>query len=315
MQLSSAPHDHKMPSIMDGVMSRIQLDKHMDATEAKKIWDEFDKDASGSIDAKEARNFIGKFCEVQGIEASEVQGITDGFMTAFDVDKNGSLSFAELTGTTAMKFTAKACVPDEGKRNNYKTYADHKALGKDFPALDTLTWCTEDSGFTAKPKAGRPMVFLAWGKYAKPCYRYMPKYSALHACFRHHVDFVGMSMDPDASYVEAWQKKYLKVWPCTFALAFDEKAAVKTKLESLSEGNVSCPTLFLVDSKGKIVWYQDHSQIGATAPDWMDQVERQLGLLLQGEELETNGPDPEKEEEDEESEDEGGDEEVDLGLF
>jgi len=315
MQLASEPLDHKMPCKMDKVMSKIQLDKHLDEAAAKKIWDEFDKDSSGSLDAKEVGNFIAKFCEVQGIEASDVGDISACFMKAFDVDKNGSLSFAELTGKTALEFKAVEHKADADKRVPYKTYANDASFGKDFPGLDSVTWCTENKDWTAQPKAGRPLVLLVWGKYAKPCYRYMPKYSALHACFRHHVDFVGMSIDPDKSYVEAWQKKYLAPWPCTFALCHDEKLAVKAKLESLSQTTMACPTLFLVDSKGKIVWRQDHSQIGATAPDWMDQVERQLGLLLQGQPLETNGPDPEEEEDDEEDEEDGDDGETDLGLF
>lgn len=310
MGASSSTPEHKVPSKMQGIMAKIQLDKHMKLDEAKAIWDEFDTDKSGTLESKEVAKFVAKFCEVKGIEASEAAALGDAFLAAFDVDSDGSLSFDELTGKSAMKFVAQKNEPD-AKVDNYKTYDNDMSFGKAFPSLESVQWGFQGEAPDRK-NTTRPMVVLMWAKFNKGGYRFMPKYSALHACFKNHVDFVGLSIDPKQEYVEGFMKKYAPQFPTSFPIAWDVKQDVKPALESIARNTLSTPTCFIVDAAGNIVWRQDHSAIGATVADYMDQVERQLGLLLQGDALESNGPKPKGEEDDEEEEDDEDDDDGDF---
>lgn len=66
---------------------------------------------------------------------------------------------------------------------------------------------------------------------------------------------------------------------------------------------------------GKVVWHQDHSELGATAPSYMGLMENQLDRLVAGKPVESVGAKAEEEEDDgEESGEEmniGGDDDDD----
>lgn len=192
----------------------------------------------------------------------------------------------------------------------YVTFSDDNCLGKKAPSLAS---CTMVQG--SMPVAGKPIALLFWAQYHKPGFPRLAMYSKLHETFGEHIQFLAMSMDPDAGsakkYIEDPAGKYSKEHPLTFPCAHDGGRKIQDAFGPLLLGPVNIPHLFIIDASGTIIWRQDHSQVGATAPTWEEQVTRQLQNVVDGTPLESNGPNQYPEEDDEEEDEEEGDEEYD----
>jgi hypothetical protein len=143
-------------------------------------------------------------------------------------------------------------------------------------------------------------------------------YSQLYEKYGSDIQFLALSIDPDAKsarkYLDDPAGKYSKVYPLTFPVAHDTGKKVMDAYGPLLLGPVNVPHLFLIDTNNTVIWHQDHSQVGATAPSWEDQISRQFENAIAGRPLESNGPNQypeESDEEDDEEEDEEYDEEDD----
>jgi large subunit ribosomal protein L4e len=185
----------------------------------------------------------------------------------------------------------------------YVTFDGDNAVGKKAPSLSSLDFVTDE---TIDGK--KPYVLLFWAQYHKPGFNKLPLYSELAKKFAGKVDFVAVSMDPSSAsakkFLDDPAKKYSSKFPLTFPVAHDVDKKLQDAYGPILLGPVNIPHAFLVDASGTIVWRQDHSQVGATAPTHIEQVERQIENLLSGTPLESNGPHPYPEESSEESESE-----------
>merc|ERR1712226_1115155 len=134
--------------------------------------------------------------------------------------------------------------------------------------------------------------------YHKPGYKYLPLYSQMQAKYGKRVKFIGVSIDPNPDYpkkfIEDPAKKYSTVFPCNFTQTWDDKQAVKKALMDIT-GNItlSPPHAFVLDKKRNIMWHQDHSELGATAPSYMGLMEDQIDLLVAGKPIKSQGNRPE----------------------
>jgi large subunit ribosomal protein L4e len=185
----------------------------------------------------------------------------------------------------------------------YITFEGDNALGKKAPSLGSLNYVQGDA-----VKGDKPYVVLFWAQYHKPGFNKFPLYSDLAKKFAGKVDFVAVSMDPsDAAakkFLDDPAGKYSKVFPLTFPVAHDVGKKLQQAYEPLLRGPVNIPHAFVVSKSGVVVWRQDHSQVGATAPTHIEQVTRQLEHLVNGTPMESNGENPWYEESDEEESDE-----------
>lgn len=174
------------------------------------------------------------------------------------------------------------------------------------PGMGTLQYLNETAH--SKPIAGQIKLVFVWGQYHKPGYKYVPFYTALQAKYGDKVKCVGVSVDPDAGYptkfIEDPGKKYSSVFPCDFAMAWDNGTVKKGLMTVGNFATMSPPHAFLVNASNKIVWHQDHSELGATAPSYMELMEDQVDLLLAGEALKVVGTRPVQEYEDDEEDEE-----------
>lgn len=221
----------------------------------------------------------------------------------------------------------KACVPGANKlagtkfihfppetemvsgADNFVTYDNDDCLGADAPECKTLNYLSDEKyGQIVK---GKPYVLLFWAQYHKPGYKYLPLYSALAAKFK-TVQFVAVSTDPTPDYPQKFlddpNQKYSAVFKTTIAVAHDEGVVLKKAYVGVLEDTLSLPHAFLVDAKGKVVWHQDHSELGATAPNHMHTMEKQLDALVAGKPIHKVG---DRVCDEDEGEDEG--EEMDMG--
>jgi len=191
----------------------------------------------------------------------------------------------------------------------YVPFSDDNCLGKKAPSLASVQYVQGEQAV-----AGKPTAVIFWAQYHKPGFPRLAMYSELFAKYGKDIQFVGLSMDPNADVVKKYLDdpagKYAKVYPLTFPAAWDAGRKVQDAYGPLLLGPVNIPHLFLMDASGTIVWHQDHSQVGATANSWQEQVDRQFDNLVNGRPLESNGPNQYPEEDDEE-EDEEEDEEYD----
>lgn len=180
---------------------------------------------------------------------------------------------------------------------NFMTFDDDAVHGKEFPSLANVTIVKGDA-----PKEGQIVVVLFWGQYHKPGYAFLPLYSKLQAKYGDKVCVMGISIDPAVEgyvdkFIEDPGKKYSTVFPCDFTMAWDN--SFKDSMRALLNSTLDPPHSFiLVDNK--IVWHQDHSQLGAVVPTYMPIIEHQLDQLVAGKPLHKVGNRPEKEPEPEE---------------
>ena len=75
-------------------MSKEETDKAIDCV-CDELWENFDKDNSGSLDREEALKFVAEVCGASG--GSDVDKVEfDAFFDSLDVDKSGTLEKAEI---------------------------------------------------------------------------------------------------------------------------------------------------------------------------------------------------------------------------
>jgi peroxiredoxin len=193
----------------------------------------------------------------------------------------------------------------------YVTFSDDHCLGKKAPSLAGIEYVQGEA-----VKTGKPIALVFFAQYHKPGFPRLAMYSQLAEKFGKDIQFVALSIDPDVKspkkYLDDPAGKYSKVYPLTFTVAHDTGRKVQDAYGPLLLGPVNIPHMFLIDANGTIVWHQDHSQVGATAASWEEQITRQFTSLIAGTPLESNGPNQYPEESDEEESDEDeSDEEYD----
>ena len=120
---------------------------------------------------------------------------------------------------------------------------------------------------------------------------------------------IGLSTDPNASYAQKWLDDPKKVLDRVRdqLIAWDKGKKVKEFLTMAQRAPAAEPQAFVIKD-GKIVWFQQHAELGATAPSYMALMEDQLNLILAGKEVKKvfgNNPNAD-DDEDEEEEDDGG---------
>lgn len=183
----------------------------------------------------------------------------------------------------------------------FKTYDNDMCMGKEAP-VEAI--CKANFIQGKAPKKGDNIVVLLWRKSYKNGYKYMPLYSALADEFKDKpLSVVGCCLDRDKNAAAGFLKKYHNGPKGNFTTTFPicEEWAPPNKVKPLSGRPIeagflenmmdlhpgmkeipSIPHMFLVNSSGTIVWHQDHSERGATAPDHMDEVKEQVSRLLSG---------------------------------
>lgn len=216
-------------------------------------------------------------------------GISTYFCTQECFKKNWTAHSATHATTTLFA----NC--DEGQEgaDEYKTFDDDKCIGKQIPSLETCDVLQGSLG------GGDVRVYVVWGQYHKPGYKFLPMYTRLQAKYGKKVNVVGVSVDPDKGYptkfIEDPGKKYSTVFPCKFTQVWDNGAVVKKALlEVLESQTLSPPHAFVMDKNNKVVWHQDHSELGATAPCYMELMEQQIDAALAGKALTKAGNRPER---------------------
>jgi len=176
---------------------------------------------------------------------------------------------------------------DAGKttgQEQFLTYDDDVCHGKPFPPMGKLEYLNLDD--YAKPKPGQVRVVVVWGQYHKPGYKFLPLYSQLQAKYGDKVSVVGVSVDPDTSYPKKFlddpAKKYSTVFETKFAIAWDNGALKKALIKVGGLATLSPPYAYVLNGNGSIVWHQDHSELGATAPTYLGLMEEQIDAVLAG---------------------------------
>jgi len=189
---------------------------------------------------------------------------------------------------------------DAGKttgQDEYITHDDDACIGKQCPDISGIEFLNGDKH--AAPKEGQVVVVVLWGQYHKPGYKFLPFYTQVQKKYGDKVCVVGISVDPDTSYAKKFledpNKKYSTVFTTEFSVAWGDHKIKKAFMEVNDQNSFSPPHAFVVDSKGVIVWHQDHSELGATAPSYMGLMEQQLDNLVAGKELIKVGNKPEVE--------------------
>jgi len=218
-----------------------------------------------------------------------------------------NLPTADAVDTLTALF--KDCDLSKQGKDEFKTFDNDVALGKDVPSTASLQFCkvggskAEEAKEYAKPTDGQVAVYLFWGKYHKPGYPFIAHYSKLQAKYGDKVCVVGVSMDPHMNDSVRFlaEDKYNKPFPCAFSMAWDEKKVVsKVFFKDMAGMAALSPPHAFVVSKGKVVWHQDHSELGATSPSYMGLMEEQLDLLVTGKDVKKVGDKVEEEESEEE---------------
>jgi large subunit ribosomal protein L4e len=199
------------------------------------------------------------------------------------------------SGSSGKKIFAGVDASKHGA-DEYKTYDNDEGLNAKCPSLDTLQFINDDE--YAKPQPGQVTVLLLWGKYHKPGYNFMPLYSQLQAKYGDQVCVMGVSEDPEISYPKKFLNdpdgKYAKgPFTTEFLQAWDANKIVMGQLKSLFDlMSVPIPMAVVVDGTGTIRWYQNHSELGAEAPSYMDIMEDQVDAILSGQPLKKVGQRP-----------------------
>jgi len=80
---------------------RIVEEGKISPEQARAIWDTFDKDKNGILDGAEIKDFVKAWMQANDLplDDKDVAEVEAQFMSTFDVDKSGSISWEELTGT------------------------------------------------------------------------------------------------------------------------------------------------------------------------------------------------------------------------
>jgi len=196
--------------------------------------------------------------------------------------------------TFAFSHSQRRSIMSEGKRlfepdkikgkDKFKTWDDDRILGEDAPDLSTMEYLTDAKDYPHH-NADKVLVLFVWAQFQKACYPKIDLYTKLAEGYGDKLVVVGLSTDPDTSYAKKWiedpKKKYSHAHPTKFAIAFDKGGKIKQALSMKMRAILSVPHCFVIKG-GKVVWHQQHSELGATAPQYMSVMEDQLNLLLEG---------------------------------
>jgi hypothetical protein len=180
---------------------------------------------------------------------------------------------------------------DDNKTGNikFKTHDNDSCMGMTAPSLSSIEYI--DTPY-AKPSDDKPYIVFLWAQYHKPGYKFIPFYSQLNARYGDRLGMVGVSMDPDTSYAKKFledpNKKYSTVFPLEFAVGHDTGSKLKEAYMAGLRAAMSPPHAFLV-ANGKVVWHQDHSELGATVPTYMNLMEQQIESFLASGEIKKVG--------------------------
>jgi large subunit ribosomal protein L4e len=188
--------------------------------------------------------------------------------------------------------------------SKYQSFDNDDCNGKkagDIASLDFLG--------DAKYDPSKPSVVVFFAKYHKPGYKFVPKYNEIAEKYP-DVQVIGAFIDPSKADVEkfATAEKYTKDYGAKFPLAHDDGKKVRDQFQAALMDTLSCVHAFLVDSNGTIVWHQNHSMVGATVPDYVDEMDQQIGQLVSGKPLFSYGAAPSESSSEEESEEESDEE-------
>lgn len=174
---------------------------------------------------------------------------------------------------------------EEEAKSTYRSYDNDACMGKKAPALDGLEYITDAETYPTA-QAGDVTVLVFWSQFSKSGYKFMPLYSDIQAEFK-SVKVVGVSTDAaiksPKKFLDDPAGKYSTVFPTKFAIAWDQGKALHAKFSGLLQQSFLVIHTFVVDANGVIVWHQDHSQIGATAPTFMTAMRTAIAATVAGE--------------------------------
>jgi len=215
---------------------------------------------------------------------------------------------------------------DEGKGNEkFLTYDNDFCMangGFQAPKLDTLDFDSISDKLKSKnfpkPEDGKPYIAFMWAQYHKPGYKFIALYSKLAEKFRKDIPVVGISFDPEGpevinKFIDDPKGKYSTVFPLEFTVAHDKGNVFKKAFADSLRAALSPPHAFLINKEGKVVWHQDHSELGATVPTYMQLMEAQVTQFLKDGTIKKVGD--KAEEESEEESDDGAVVGDDFDLF
>jgi len=166
--------------------------------------------------------------------------------------------------------------------SDYRTYDNDKCMGKAAPSLADIEYITDKAKYVPA-KAGEVTLVMFWGQFSKAGFRFNPLYSEINDEFK-DLKVVFLSVDKEIGHAKKFledpKKKYAKVFRTDFAVAYDAKRAVHAQFSALLQKSIVCCHAFLISAAGKIVWHQDHSQIGATAPTFLNAMKTAISATL-----------------------------------
>jgi uncharacterized coiled-coil DUF342 family protein/thiol-disulfide isomerase/thioredoxin len=190
-----------------------------------------------------------------------------------NVAKATELAESERTRRMSVSAEPAAMFSEQEALSKYRTYDDDKCMGKEAPPLTGLDYVTGED--RARPAPGDVTVVVFWAKFHKAGFRFLPLYTELQKEYAAAgLKVVGLAIDLQKSDVNAFLEdpkgKYAKSFTTEFAIAHDEKRGLQAQFSAVLGTSMQLVSSFLINKEGKIVWHQDHSQIGATPPTFMN---------------------------------------------
>ncbi|KAG5483134.1 hypothetical protein CUR178_04707 [Leishmania enriettii] len=184
-----------------------------------------------------------------------------------------------------------------------KTYSDDASLGKEAPTIDSAH---PIKGERVSMEAGKVYVLYFFNTFYRGADVCNDEFTTLSEELSDQVRFIAISTDADIAKTEKYlgkeiidenTKKRLRLAPSH--ILYDEGKALSRRYADVSNLSVmSCPMAFVVKD-GTIVWRQQFLQTHTVN---QSNFRAQLKRVLDGEELESNGPRPKVEVEEEEAE-------------
>jgi thiol-disulfide isomerase/thioredoxin len=165
----------------------------------------------------------------------------------------------------------------------YKTFDNDTVMGFKCPDLGSLVPINGKD--YAMPTKDQVTVLVFWAQFHKPGYKFLHLYTKLQEKYGKKISVVGVSTDPSQDYPEKFlddpKKKYAKSgnFDTRFLVAWDKGSVLKEAFSSGIRDTLNVVHSFVV-SKGTVVWHQDHSEHGATAPTYMQLMEKQMDAIL-----------------------------------
>lgn len=174
-----------------------------------------------------------------------------------------------------------------------KTYSDDKCFGQKAPSLELLE-AIQGEKIDLQP--GKVHVLYFFTTFYKGAYPVNEEFTKLSEKYT-DVNFISISNDAEKEKLERFLQKLILDdkhntpirMKTPFIMYDDKKATAKLYADVSNLSVMSCPMAFIVDKDGKIQWRQQFLQT-YTVKD--SNFEAQLLHVINGEELESNGPRP-----------------------